>query len=202
MLRHTYTAQNQIRQLSCKDCKKRKVCVRLKKYKSTYQREKLDTCFDFIKETSNRPKVTSPEDDCREMLHQIMLSVLSAESIKNEYLEDWISPFSLVNDNTPSFSECNMFIEVLNAFKNHILEFKEMYSNCRKDLSDLIQTIIKVDGSTVMVYLEMENSGSPIKLLKERIEEVISRSSFNLEYKTYEEILDKEIPEVREENTE
>ena len=203
MLRHTYTAQNQIRQFTCSDCRKRKTCIKLKNYKSIYQRERRDICSDFIKIPRGRPKVSIPEDDCRELLHQIMLSRCIAEGIQNEYMMDWISPHSMMESGSPTFSECTMFVDVLGTFRQHILEFKEMYSNCRKDLDDLIQTVIRVEGFTVMIYLEIEeDTPSSIKFLKKKLEETVGNSKFQLEYKSYDEILGRELPEVREKSTE
>lgn len=203
MLRHTFTAQNQIKQFTCMDCKKRKTCMKVKNYRTINRNEKRELCYNFERIPHGRPKVTIPEDDCRELIHQIMISKLSAKTIQRNYIMDWILPYSHIDSEEPTFSECEIFIKVLDVFNEHVFEFREMYSNCRKDLNDLIQTIIRVEGNKVMVYIEKEeDTASSIRLLRKKIEDVIENSNFHLEYKSYEEILDKEIPEVREEITE
>lgn len=198
MLRHTYTAQNQMKQFTCNDCRKRKTCTTIKNYRSTYQREKRDICHAFEKIPRGRPKVTIPEDDCRDLCHQIMLSRIMADTVKRDHMMDWNTPFPMMTNESPTFSECDMFIKVLGAFGDHVAEFKEMYSNCRKELEDLIQTVIRVEGSVVMIYLECEeNTPNSINLLKKKIEDVVNNSKYQLEYKSYDEILGRETVEVR-----
>lgn len=190
MLRFTYTGRNQLVGFTCRDCEKHKKCPRELKYRSDHYEDKRDVCWEFRRVPRDRPKVIISEDDCRELLHQIMLMKLISRTIQHEYMRDWVYPTKQMSGREPPFSECEMFIKVLDVFREHIIEYKEMYSNSRIELSDLIQTIFCVKGKEVMAHFELGEQPElvVINFLREKMKDMVEESGYQFEEYEYNEL--------------
>ena len=203
MLRFEYTDRKHMEDITCRDCSKRRNCKKIAIYKSQHQKERTEICNDFVMTPRGNPQVVMPDCDCRMLLHQLMIASCSSETIIRQHMIDGLCPTRGFDLERPSIEECKMFIDVIKAFSAHIFEFKEMYENCRKDLNDLIQTVIRVEEDKVMVYIpNEEKTVSSIKLLREGLKKVVDSSEYHFEERGRDELFLKEVPSLPRKTTE
>jgi len=132
MLRFTYTDITK-KALSCNDCEK-----------SCKSNILTSTCMNAHIKFVYFPKVSNfPSDDFRQLRKQIMMSKCNALSLKDEICRD-VSNFPY---DCPSIGECQIFIGVMDIFRDYILENKDIYKR-NPDLA--IQTVLVVRDNKII----------------------------------------------------
>jgi len=132
-------------------CAKDITCVDCKHYKSCYRSGKgydnRMTCYKLEVEKAEFIKVVDVKHDLYQLVRQISMYMAIAESIKNQYMTDWLKPESLrsVDIEKPSFTECCTFIDVMKIFYEYINEKKELIARSRDYVSAMINTVIVVE---------------------------------------------------------
>jgi len=190
MMRFSYTDMAHKSSYTCKECKKKRTCKKLAKYKSMYYKDRTSLCCDFDPIPRKDPKVTLVDCDCRELLHQITISHCVSKSIINSKL------LGLAQPNEPSIEDMEIFIKLLKEFTAHILDYREMYMNCYDELSDLIQTVIVVKDKNISAYLEGESTS--ITLLRNRLNKVANEEGVIMQEEERNVLLGKNVIEVEQ----
>jgi hypothetical protein len=130
-----------------------------------------------VKIKRGNPQVSIADCDCRMLIQQLSISYTNAQTILQQRRIDSLSNCQS-DDSLPTIDECLMFIDLTKAMIRHIFEFREMYENCPKDLTDLIQTVIRVEGKKVFVHFDNPEK-TAIKILQGKIKEIVDTSGFS-----------------------
>lgn len=136
MIRHTYSSIIQKR-LTCNDCEK--LC------KSNVLNS---TCLDPTIKRVFRVDVSNfPSDDLKQLLKQITMSKCIAKTAIGMHCRD-----SFVDKNMhPSINECQIFIDLMNMFREHILDDYDTFKKDVKALENLLETVIVVRNNDKIV---------------------------------------------------
>jgi len=104
------------------------------------------------------PKVsTFPEDDYKQLLHQIMISKCSAQTIIGMHCRN---SFIIPNDH-PTIGECQIFIDVMNIFREYLLEFKDVI---KRNPALAIRTVFVVKSNKIISSSEMSELNKRLKI--------------------------------------
>ena len=159
MLRFTYTSLAE-KEVTCHDCEISKSCYRKQKGYDTNM-----VCDSIIVKRIHNPKVTNPEWDFHQLLWQIALTKMNVDTIKNEYLKDWITPDLLkgILDKKPSFVDCCIFSDILKIFRNYLKENEKKFKRNGGSIDYLIKTVIVVRNNKVISSSLDNNLNKSIK---------------------------------------
>lgn len=137
--------------------------------------------FTYTKILNEKKDVPSPMSsnikwDFHQLIHQISLSIMNAETIKDEYLRQWILPDSLkgfVNKH-PDFVDTCVYNEVLKAFYRYLKDNEEEMVNSKKSavwIENMLRTVILVKDNKVI-------SSSLDSKLNEELKKVVVKNSY------------------------